>query len=78
MANHLTRFEDAMRSQDRDRIFYELVHHPTHPLTDAELQKLVLLHPARWGAYAEYIGLLDDQVADRKLTLLSGLERQLA
>jgi hypothetical protein len=78
MTNHLKVFEDAMRSGDRDRIFYELVNHPTHPLTDAELEKLVALHPARWGSYAEYLGLLDDQVADRKLSALSGLGGRLA
>lgn len=78
MTNQTTAFEVALRSGERDRIFYELVHHPTMPLTDAELARLVKLHPARWAPYAEYIGLLDDQVADRKLTALSGLGRQLA
>jgi hypothetical protein len=68
-----TAYEDALRSGDRDRIFWELVHHPTQPLTDAELTKLVALHPKRWGRYAEWIGLLDDQVADRLSSALAGL-----
>ena len=78
MTNHLKVFEDAMRSGDRDRIFHELVNHPTHPLTDAELEKLIALHPARWGRYADYIGLLDDQVAAQKPQALSGLGERLA
>ena len=78
MANQTQALENALRDNDRDKIFYELVHHPTLPLTDAELTRLVALRPERWGRFAEYIGLLDDQVADRKLASLSGLGRQLA
>lgn len=78
MTNRGTDFEEALRSGNRDRIFFELVTHPTMPLTDAELEKLVALHPERWGPYAKHIGLLDDQAADRKLATLSGLGRQLA
>lgn len=73
MTNQSTALEDALRDNDPDKMFYELVHHPRHPLTDAELAKLVALHPQRWGRFAEYIGLLDDQVADRRLSALSGL-----
>ena len=78
MANHTALFEQALRSGDRDKVFYALVTHPTMPLSDDELAKLVALHPERWGVYAKYIGLLDDQVADRKLAALSGLGGQLA
>ena len=78
MAIRQTGFEEALRSGDGDAIFWHLVNHPTAPLTDAELAKLVSLHPKRWARYAEYIGLLDDQVASRRLTALSGLGGQSA
>ncbi len=75
-----TTYETALRDRyaDHDRLFYELVHHPTDPLTDAELAKLVAIRPSVWGRYADYIGLLDDQVEDRRLSALSGLGRQSA
>lgn len=78
MANQRHSFEDALRSGDRDLIFRELVNHPTQPLTDAELTKLVALRPERWGRYAEWIGRLDGRVADRKPAIVSGLDRRLA
>jgi hypothetical protein len=71
-----TPYEEALRDGDHDRIFYELVNHSTQPLTDAELEKLIALRPSVWGRYAEYVGLLDDQVEDRRLSALSGLSRQ--
>lgn len=61
MTNHTAIFEHALRSGSRDKVFYALVTHPTMPLTDAELMKLVALNPIRWGPYAKYIGFLDDQ-----------------
>jgi hypothetical protein len=70
--------ESALRSGDQDAVFYSLVNHPTLPLTDAELTKLIALRPERWARFAEYVGLLDDQAADRKLTALSGLGGRLA
>ena len=73
MANPTAALEDALRANDYDRVFYELINHPTQPLTVVEFIRLVALHPERWGRYVEWISLLNGQAADRKSSALSGL-----
>lgn len=38
--------------------FMEMVHHPTNPLTNEDLRRLVERFPERWGRFAGFIGKL--------------------
>jgi hypothetical protein len=45
-------------SADIDRTFLDMVNHPTHPLTSAELVRLIDKRPALWGRFANWIEVL--------------------
>jgi hypothetical protein len=44
------------KSAEKDALFLELVNHPTNPMTNDDLQRLISKHPDRYGKYACYPG----------------------
>ena len=40
---------------DKDKLFIEMRNHPTDPLTDEDLAKLIEKNPATWGRYEAYL-----------------------
>ena len=42
--------------------FMDLVNHPTNPMTNDDLRKLIERHPDRYGRFAHFIGKLGDGV----------------
>lgn len=43
-----------------NQLFMELINHPTNPLTNTDLAKLVARWPQRWGRFAGFLGKLKD------------------
>jgi len=43
---------------DRDAAFFELVNHPTNPMTNADLKALIARRPEVYGRYAGFVGKL--------------------
>ena len=50
-------FADA-RIRAGDNHFMEMVQHPTNPLTNDDLRKLVDRFPERWARFSNWIGRL--------------------
>ena len=48
------------RIADQNEAFLELVSHPTNPMTDDDLRKLVERNPERYGRFANFLGKLAD------------------
>ena len=48
---------------DRNREFLELVSHPTNPLTNQDLERLIACWPERYEMYSGWLGKLKDEVA---------------
>ena len=54
--------EAEQRLFDRNALFLEMLSHPTNPITNQDLVKLIALFPARWSPFSPYIGKLEDEV----------------
>jgi hypothetical protein len=48
------------RAADGDSVFMLMINHPTHPMTNKELEILIAKSPATWDRYKGYIGKLTD------------------
>ena len=55
--------EAEKRIFDRNRGFLELASHPTNPLTNQDLERLIARWPERYGMYSGWLGKLKDEVA---------------
>ena len=53
--------EAERRSGALNRVFMELVHHPSNPLTNEDLQNLIKMRPEVYGRFSGYIGKLADK-----------------
>ena len=63
MKTQLQMYRDAeQRIFDRNREFLELVSHPTNPLTNQDLERLIARFPARWERFSGFVGKLKDEV----------------
>ena len=56
--------EAEQRLFDRNALFLEMISHPTNPLTNQDLVKLVARFPERWSQFSHYLGKLKDEVAN--------------
>ena len=48
---------------DANSVFMDMVKHPTNPLTNQDLERLIARWPERYGMYSGWIGKLKDEVA---------------
>lgn len=63
MKTQLQMYRDAeQRIFDRNRGFLELVSHPTNPLTNQDLERLIARWPERYEMYSGWLGKLKDEV----------------
>jgi hypothetical protein len=51
-------YREQRRIGEKDAIFMELIRHPTNPLTNDDLRKMVARWPDRYGKYAGFVGKL--------------------
>ena len=52
-------YEKALRhTAEANDTFLEMINHPTHPITNAELIELIKQNPRVWGRYRNYVGKL--------------------
>lgn len=57
MKTQLQHFADAdARICAANNHFMEMVNHPTNPLTNEDLERLVARFPERWGRFSNWIG----------------------
>lgn len=54
--------EAEKRIFDRNRGFLELAIHPTNPLTNQDLERLIARWPERYEMYSNWLGKLTDEV----------------
>lgn len=55
-------WEAEQRIFDRNNLFLELVSHPTNPLTNQDLERLIARWPERYEMYSGFLGKLKDEV----------------
>ena len=55
--------EAEQRIFDRNNAFLEMVKHPTNPLTNQDLERLIARWPERYEMYSNWLGKLTDEVA---------------
>ena len=55
--------EAEQRIFDRNALFLELVNHPTNPMTNQTLERLIARWPERYERYSGWLGKLADEVA---------------
>lgn len=56
MQTQKQRYELARRSiAGANLLFLELIDHPTHPITKADLAALIAMRPERWGRFAAWL-----------------------
>ena len=54
-------YREAQRAiSDTDRLFMELISHPTNPMTNKDLETLIARHPHRYGRFSGFLGKLKD------------------
>ena len=54
--------EAEQRLFDRNALFLEMISHPTNPLTNQDLIRLIEHAPERWSQFSGWIGKLKDEV----------------
>ena len=49
---------------EQNEVFLELVNHPTNPMTNRDLERLIERRPDRYGRFAGFVGKLKDDVVE--------------
>jgi len=57
-------YEAERRSAGLNAAFFELVNHPTNPLTNNDLQRLIERRPEVYGRFSSYVGKLPGRRAE--------------
>ncbi len=47
---------------DANSVFMGMVKHPTNPLTNQDLERLIARFPARWERFSGFVGKLTDEL----------------
>lgn len=56
MQTQMQKYELARRSiAAANKLFLELVDHPSNPITRADLQALIARRPERWGRFSSWL-----------------------
>ena len=48
-------YEAVRKTGERDRLFLELLNHPTNPMTKADLEALIARRPEVYGRYTGFL-----------------------
>jgi hypothetical protein len=51
-------WEALRKLSEIDHHVMDMINHPTNPITNSDLEKLVARFPERWGRYRGFIGKL--------------------
>lgn len=54
--------EEELRLFAESRAFMELVNHPTNPMTNQDLERLIARWPEKYGRFSGFVGKLTDEV----------------
>lgn len=59
MKTQYQQYETARQKiAERDNAFMNMINHPTNPMTNSDLEKLILKRPEIYGKYKNFIGKL--------------------
>lgn len=59
MKSQLQMYRDAeAQVADGNRLFLEMVDHPTNPITRVDLEALIARRPERWGRFSGWLEVL--------------------
>lgn len=62
MKTQMQMFEESQqRLFSAHQAFMDMVNHPTNPMTNQDLERLIVRWPERYGRFSNWLGILKDE-----------------
>lgn len=62
MKTQMQMFEESQqRLFSANQAFMDMVNHPTNPMTNQDLERLIAQWPERYGRFSGFLGILKDE-----------------